>query len=53
MRGAAGAPGQCRLACKMCTPCGEGDVACRERSRAEQGYLPDLVGELAELFPEG
>ena len=53
MRGSNGAPGQCRLACGVCVPCAPGDVACADAARREQGYLPDLAGELAELFPEG
>ena len=52
MRGSNGSAGQCRKACGVCTPCKVGDAKCEEEARAAQGFLPNLSGELAELFPD-
>jgi hypothetical protein len=52
MRGRHGNQGQCRLACEECTPCAKGDDKCLAKSREEQGFLPDVQGELNILFPE-
>jgi hypothetical protein len=52
MVGDATSNGQCRRTCGVCVPCAPHDNACVSKTRAEQGFLPDLQGELLQLFPE-
>ena len=52
MRGGYGSPGQCRPACKECTPCAAGNQTCFDEARQAQGFLPNLTAELQQLFPD-
>ena len=50
---AGGGVGTCRLSCKMCRQCREGDHACQDENRVLGGFLPlyhDFDGEEGDIM---